>query len=168
MQQSIEQAKEEKFLELTKWANHTIARIRKNFDKQKVWPMGFPGPYKGYAGTERSKGSTGESYSPRRLYAQVYNMAGGDTERITFFFRYYLYYVDMGVGRGKHWKFENEDAYYNRLFRKWQGEGDRQQRPFLTMEIRHQLRRLEGILLAYYSEVIETKIVTDLVGEDVE
>lgn len=68
----------------------------------------------------------------------------------------------MGVGRGRSWEFQYEDAKYNKLFHKWDGEGDRQQRPFLTMELRHQIRRLSAMLENYYAEKIQIDIVSTL------
>lgn len=158
MQKSLEQAQKQGFLDLNKWANDTVRRIQLNYWTQNIWPLGYPGPYKDYR--KKNTGSTGNSF--RHIYAKVYNSAKGDTTKISFFFKYYLYFVDMGVGRGRSWEFQYEDAKYNKLFHKWDGEGDRQQRPFLTMELRHQIRRLSAMLENYYAEKIQIDIVSTL------
>lgn len=158
MQNTLEQAQEQKFLDLNKWADDTISRIKINYKTQNVWPMGFPGPYQGYNG--KKDGSTGDSF--RQIYTRVFNSASGDTEKIYFFFNYYLYFVDMGVGRGRPWEYEFSNAKYNKLYQQWRGRGDRQQRPFLTMEIRHQIRRLSFLLEKYYAEKVRLDIVAAL------
>lgn len=164
MQKSLDEARKQKFLDLKKWALTTIQSIHRNYGTQKVWPRGYPGPYIGYRNTPAAKRSTGESFSYRNFYAKVYNMAEGDTEKISFFFRYYLFFVDMGVGRGRKWRFEGEDAKWNKLYEEWKGQGDRQQRPFLTMEIRHQITRLSEMVQAYYHDIVQIDVVEALEG----
>ena len=76
---------------------------------------------------------------------KVYNAAGGNTEKISFFFNYYLYFVDMGVGGGQ--PIERVDrsdkAKYNKLYKHWDDRGDRQSRPAFAMEFRYQLFKAE-------------------------
>lgn len=160
-QKGIDKAIEQGYLDLHYWAEHVIQRLALNFRRQNIWPYGYPGPYKGYADTPAAKRSTGMGI--RSLYAQVYAAAGGDSERITFFFNDYLSYVDMGVGgeqdleklRALGKDKDAKKAY--RLHAKWKEMGDRQQRPFLMKEFRHQVMRLQAMLWAYYGE--RTKIV---------
>lgn len=158
-QKGIKQAVEEERLDLTVWAENMKKRLEANFETQKVWPRGFPGPYIGYRNTPGAKGSTGDAL--RTFYAKVYAGAGGDTEKISFFFRYYLYFVDMGVGAGQ--PIEEVESYpdakWNETFKKWEGMGDRKSRPVLSMEFRHQVRRLQTLVSAYYQEYIETVMV---------
>jgi hypothetical protein len=83
-------------LDLTVWAENMKKRLEKNFGTQNIWPLGNPGPYIGYRNTRSAKRhKSGQSL--QKFYAQVYAGAGGDTEKISFFFNYYLYFVDMGV-----------------------------------------------------------------------
>lgn len=162
-QDNIQQAVKERHLDLTEWAENMLVRIRFNFIKQYVWPYGSPGPYVGY-----KKKSTSTGAGLRSLYAAVYAGANGDTEKITFFFNYYLYFVDMGVGAGQ--TIDKVDrsanARYNRRYKNWEKEGDRQSRPVISMELRHQLRRLETLVSAYYGDAIQNGIISTLTGEE--
>lgn len=158
-QKGIKQAIEEERLDLTRWAENMKQRLEANFETQKVWPRGFPGPYIGYRNTPGAKGSTGDAL--RTFYAKVYAGAGGDTEKISFFFRYYLYFVDMGVGAGQ--PIEDVDrsakASWRTRYKDWAREGDRQSRPVLSMELRWQLLRLETLVSSFYQDFIETTII---------
>lgn len=158
-QKGIKEALEDEFLDLTRWANNMIQQFRNNYETQHVWPGGFPGPYIGYRNTPAAKKSTGKSY--RRMYAKVFNGANGDTKKISFFFNYYLYFVDMGVGAGQPiQKVErSEDARYNKLYQEWKEQGDRQSRPLLAMEVRHQLWRLEVLVSSFYQEFVENGVL---------
>lgn len=158
-QKSISEAVQKKFLDLTKWANNMIGQLKHNYSTQKVWPGGHPGPYIGYRNTPGAKGSTGDSY--RTMYAKVYAGANGDTEKVSFFFNYYLYFVDMGVGAGQPIEDVDNDekAHWGRLYKRWKEQGDRQSRPILAMELRHQLRRLQTLVSAYYGDFVENGLV---------
>lgn len=158
-QKGIKEALEDEFLDLTRWANNMIQQFRSNYETQHVWPGGFPGPYIGYRNTPAAKKSTGKSY--RRMYAKVFNGANGDTKKISFFFNYYLYFVDMGVGAGQPIELvdRGKDARYNQLYQAWKEQGDRQSRPLLAMEVRHQLRRLEVLVSSFYQEFVENGVL---------
>lgn len=127
-QKTINQAVKDEFLDLTRWANNMIRQLQANFETQHVWPGGFPGPYIGYRNTPAAKKSTGQAY--RRMYAKVFNGAGGDTKKISFFFNYYLYFVDMGVGAGQPIEDVDRDefAHYKKLYKKM----ERRRRPPVT------------------------------------
>lgn len=161
-QRGIDQAIEQKKLDLHLWADQVLKRIILNMKREMISPFGHPGPYAGY--DNRKNGAM----SIRKLYARVYNDAGGNTEKITFFFSEFLNYIDMGVGveqtfeqlraKGR----SSKKARYNRRYARWEGEGDRQQRPFLGMEFRHQIRRLQSMLLEYHTEDIQMVLVDAL------
>ena len=162
-QQGIAQAVREEHLDLTLWAENLKKRLQRNFETQHVWPRGYPGPYIGYRNTPAAKRHL--KRNPRRsinsLYADIYNGAGGDTEKIEFFFDNYLRFVDMGVGYDQ--KIEAVDnsspANWRSLYKTWDGQGDRQSRPILSMEVRHQLRRLQTLVSSFYGEYIENGIL---------
>lgn len=164
-QKSISQAVKDEFLDLTRWANNMIRQLQSNFETQHVWPGGFPGPYIGYRNTPAAKRSTGKGY--RRMYAKVFNGAGGDTRKISFFFNYYLYFVDMGVGAGQPIEDveRSKDARFNQLYQIWKEQGDRQSRPIIAMEVRHQLRRLEVLVSSYYQDFIENGVLVSFQDE---
>ena len=90
-QKSVKQATKEKRLDLTYWAEGVVKRLKTNFDTQNIFPYGYPGPYPGAARKQtkdgKFEGSTGDAF--RSIYAKVYNAAGGNTEKISFFFNYY-------------------------------------------------------------------------------
>lgn len=174
------------------WANNLTKQLQNNYDSQKIFPRGYPGPYPGYlainAKKKEGKGawkSTGESI--RKLYADVYNGAGGMPELIIFYFRYYLQFADMGVGKGT--KYEQVDnaakAHWGRLYKKWGNtnydgrtvkkskvasvktpskQRARRSRPHLMMEFRHQLTRLELIVTEYYSRMGEEGLYRAIMG----
>lgn len=165
-QQSVTQATKEKRLDLTYWAEGVVKRLKTNFGTQKIFPYGYPGPYPGAARKHgKFDGSTGDAF--RSIYAKVYNAAGGNTEKVSFFFNYYLYFVDMGVGAGRPIETvdRSDKAKYNRLYKTWKDTGDRQSRPAFAMEFRYQIFKLGAIVSAYYGRLISNGIVFSLTDE---
>lgn len=168
-QKSIKQATGEKKLELTYWAEGVVKRLKKNFDTQNIFPYGYPGPYPGSStitkNGQRIQNSTGDAF--RSIYAKVYNAAGGNTEKISFFFNYYLYFVDMGVGAGQPIEAvdRSDKAKYNKLYKAWPDRGERQSRPAFAMEFRYQIFKLSAIVSAYYGRLITNGIVFSLTDE---
>ena len=168
-QKSVKQAAKEKRLDLTYWAEGVVKRLKTNFDTQNIFPYGYPGPYPGAARKQtkdgRFEGSTGNAF--RSIYAKVYNAAGGNTEKISFFFNYYLYFVDMGVGAGRPIETvdRSDKAKYNRLYKTWKDTGDRQSRPAFAMEFRYQIFKLSTLVSAYYGRLITNGIVFSLTDE---
>ena len=160
-QKGIKNAVSEGKLDLTNWAENMKKRLEANYEKQNVWPRGYPGPYIGYRNTKSAKKSTGQSI--RRFVSQVWAGANGDTEKISFFFYEYLYFVDMGVGRGQPIETVERSmpANWKKLYQEWEGEGDRQSRPVLTMELRHQCRRLETLVSSFYQDYVQVVMVED-------
>ena len=180
------------------WSENMMLQLRNNYESQKIFPLGWPGPYPGYqyqnakkrqSGKSTAWVSTGESF--RQIYAQVYRGASGNPEIIQFFFRYYLMFADMGVGKGT--KYEQVDnaakAHWGRLYKKWGNtnydgrkmkrskvestktpvkQRARRSRPHLMMEFRHQLMRLELIVTEYYSRMGEEGIYRALMGMEEE
>lgn len=168
-QKSVSQAAKERKLDLTYWAEGVVKRLKTNFDTQNIFPYGYPGPYPGAARKQlkngKFEGSTGDAF--RSIYAKVYNAAGGNTEKISFFFNYYLYFVDMGVGAGQPIVNvdRDEDARYNKRYKTWKDTGDRQSRPAFAMEFRYQLFKLSTIVSAFYGRLITNGIVFSITDE---
>ena len=164
-QKTIKTAVKEGHLDLSLWAENMKKRLQANFEKQRVWPRGCPGPYIGYRNTPAAKKSTGKGINS--FFSKIWAGANGDTEKIEFFFNYYLYFVDMGVGRGVEIEDVDRSAHANwkRLYKVWDGEGDRQSRPMLAMEIRHQLTRLEVLVSSFYQEYIENGVIFSFTDE---
>lgn len=158
-QKSVKQAVRDKKLDLTYWAEGVVKRLKLNFDTQNIFPYGSPGPYPG------SPPSTGDAF--RSIYAKVYNAAGGNTEKISFFFNYYLYFVDMGVGADQPIGAvdRSDKAKYNKLYKDWDDRGERQSRPAFAMEFRYQLFKLGTIVSAYYGRLITNGIVFSITDE---
>lgn len=153
-QQGITQAVRDDKLDLTRWAENMVKHLQNNFETQNIWPRGNPGPYIGYRNTPAARQNTGDGINS--IYAALWAGANGDTDKISFFFNYYLYFVDMGVGAGQPIGDVNRsaDARWGQLYHSWKGEGDRQSRPMIAMELRHQLTRLEVLVSSYYQEMI--------------
>lgn len=166
-QQSIEQAREEGRLQLEKWADIMIQRIRMNFKVQRIWPKGG-GPYKGYyiINMARSKKyrSTGAAYAKQNLYAKVVNGAGGNTVAVDFFFRRYLLFVDWGVGGGQK-KAQVPDEGIPKMKKRyatWSMTGDRQRRPVIMGAIKGGRFFLANILEEYWQQRSEATILYGL------
>ena len=168
-QTSIKQATKDKRLDLTYWAQGVVNRLKLNFETQKIFPRGFPGPYPGSSVQKDKKGnytgSTGDAF--RSIYARVYNAAGGNTEKISFFFQYYLYFVDRGVGAEQPITAVDRDAAakYHARYKNWSDRGDRQSRPAFAMEFRYQLFKLGTIVSAYYGRMVTNGIVFSITDE---
>lgn len=174
-QVGLKQAVKEGRLDLHYFAEHTLDMIRQRMGKQKVWPFGHPGPYREYKyiNSKKKDGqwkSTGAA--EKQMYAIVYNAAGGDTTKISFFFEHYMNFVDMGVGKGRRIGDVTErgtPAHYNTLFAKWggmsygkgrnrdintNGGSARRSRPMMMMELRHQAVRLRTLASSYFDALI--------------
>lgn len=155
--------------------------------------MGKPGPYARFTATNAQRKRKGKWYSKgtglQELYARVYNAAGGNTEKITFFWTQYLAYADMGVGkfrplekvseRSTSAKWNKRQAQFawgepsdvdgGKKTKSKKGENSRRQRPNMKMEIRHQVRRLQFSLLPeYYGRLVEINMLpsVDMIDKD--
>lgn len=73
----------------------------------------------------------------------------------------------MGVGAGQPIEDveRSKDARFNQLYQIWKEEGDRQSRPIIAMEVRHQLRRLEVLVSSYYQDFIENGVLVSFQDE---
>ena len=78
--------------------------------------------------------------------------ANGNSFKIDYFFKYYLYFVDMGVGAGKSYNQVNNGlpATNEARYMPWNGTGDRQSRPALMMEFNYQINRLFRYMCSKY------------------
>ena len=102
---------------------------------------------------EKKQGNGFPAYNS--LYTKCYAASNGSTEKIDFFFMQYLRFVDAGVGKYQHYK-GTKKAQFNKELSPW-GTSKRKkrvQRPFLNIEIRHQITRLRRIAIRYYQHDI--------------
>lgn len=178
----VKKAIEEGHLDLHYWAEHVLEQFYDRMNLRGTWPFGCPGPYQSYRFiNEKNKGkkdawvSTGAA--AKELYARVWNAASGDTAKVTFFYKNYLDYVQWGVGKGRHLadvKERNMKARFNKVLVPWgtprslmtpdqrkmakKGDTSRRSRPSLKMEFRHQARRLETLVSAYFGRLIEVGV----------
>lgn len=167
---SLQQAREDGYLELDNWAQLILQRIRMNFDIQKIWPKGSGGggPYQDYwivnaARSGRYK-STGNAFLAQNLYAKVLNGAGGNTVAVDFFFKKYLMFVDWGVGAGQSVD-EVPDAGVPKMknrYAPWSKTGDRQRRPVVMGAIKGSRFFLGKILQDYWQQESELAILYGL------
>ena len=170
MQKNLAEAHEQGRLELDKWAQIMIQRIRLNFGVQRIWPEGAGGggPYRNYWIVNMSrKGkykSTGEAFLPQNLYAKVLAGARGDTVAVDFFFKHYLLFVDWGVGKGQK-KAQVPEAGVPKMKRRyaiWAKTGDRQRRPVVMGAIKGGRFFLANILMEYWKKEAETVVLFGL------
>ncbi len=166
----MKQAHEQGALELDKWAEIMLQRIRMNFDIQHVWPRGTGGggPYRDYWIINMARPakyrSTGESFSERNLYAKIINGAGGNTVAVDFFFRRYLLFVDWGVGAGQPIEKVPEAGVpkMKKRYARWDKPGDRQRRPLILGGIRSGRFFLGRILQDYWGQEAEIAVLYGL------
>lgn len=169
-QESLEQAHEQGYLELSKWADIMLKRIRMNFDIQHIWPRGSGGggPYRDYwiinMAQKKENRSTGEAFAERNLYAKVVNGAGGNTVAVDFFFRRYLLFVDWGVGAGQPIEKVPEGGMpkMKKRYARWDKPGDRQRRPVVLGAIRSGRFFLGRILQDYWQREGEIAVLQGL------
>lgn len=169
-QKSLKEAHEQGYLDLSYWKELMIQRIKMNFEVQRIWPLGpgGGGPYRDFCiVNDARKGayrSTGEAFTKQNLYAKVVAGAGGNTEAIDFFFRYYLLFVDWGVGAGQD-KMEvprKGTIQMTKRYADWRGIGDRQRRPVVQGAIRGSRFFLANILQDYWGKEAELAILYGL------
>lgn len=171
-QKTISQAHKEGKLELDKWAESMIKRIRMNFEVQRIYPKGFDGggPYKDYAVINERRRKSGQPHSTgdayRTIRKLVHEGAGGNTVAVDFFFKYYLLFVDWGVGRGMKAHDVNTSKKPkmndNKPYRVWKRMGDRQRRPVVLGEIRNSRFYLGKLLEKYWGREAELAILHGL------
>lgn len=169
-QKSLKQAHEQGYLELSHWGELMIQRIRMNFEVQRIWPLGAGGggPYKNYhivnAARKGKYQSKGEAFLSRNLYSKVLAGAGGNTVAVDFFFRYYLYFVDWGVGVGQKIPDvpENGMPKMKKRYANWQYTGDRQRRPVVMGAIKGSRFFLGNILQDYWGKEAELAVLYGL------
>ena len=170
MQNNLSEAQEQGKLELSKWAEIMIQRIRMNFVVQRIWPEGpgGGGPYKNYwiinMARKGKYKSTGEAFLPQNLYSKVLAGARGNTTAVDFFFRRYLLFVDWGVGAGQKKEQVPEAGIpkMKRIYANWSQTGDRQRRPVIMGAIKGGRFFLANILEDYWKEQAETTILYGL------
>lgn len=169
-QKSLKEAHEQGYLELSNWGELMVQRIKMNFDVQRIWPKGAEGggPYEDYhiinAARKGKYKSTGEAFLGRNLYSKVLAGAGGNTVAIDFFFRYYLYFVDWGVGRGQKVSEVPKAGIPNmkKQYANWQFVGDRQRRPVVLGAIKGSRFFLGKILEDYWGKEAELAVLYGL------
>lgn len=169
-QKSLKQAHEQGYLELSNWGELMIQRIKMNYDVQRIWPLGKGGggPYKDYhivnAARRGKYRSTGDSFTKQNLYSKVVAGAGGNTVAVDFFFRYYLFFVDWGVGKGQKLPDvpENGMPKMKKRYADWRFTGDRQRRPVVLGAIKGSRFFLGNILQDYWGKEAELAVLYGL------
>lgn len=147
-----------------------IQRIKMNFKVQHIWPLGAGGggSYRNYhivnAARKEKNQSKGEAFMDRNLYSKVVTGVGGNTMAIYFFFRYYLFFVDWGVGVGQKVPNvpENGIPKMKRIYAEWRYTGDRQRRPVVQSAIRGSRFFLGKMLEDYWDKEVNWPFCTDL------
>jgi hypothetical protein len=134
------------------WCVDVYKSIRKNFATQRIFPFEvYPGYNAKNASRKGNNRSSGEAYD--KLYWNVYMAANGNQFKIDYFYKYYLNFVDMGVGRGQSYNqvSHGTPASNDARYRKWDGAGDRQSRPAVSMEFNYQISRLFRYYAQHYA-----------------
>lgn len=120
--------------DLLDFGNRTFKRIQRNFKTLGISPYNN-NSLQGWLKTDKLKGkkmrSTGSLY--RSIFWKVYNEAGGDMMKVTFFFKHYAVFVETGTGAGVKWSPLPELVELSTLKR---SNTKRVAKPFLMSEIR--------------------------------
>ena len=169
-QKSLKEAHEQGYLELSNWGELMVQRIKMNYEVQRIWPLGRGGggPYKDYhivnAARRGKYRSTGESFTKQNLYSRVLAGAGGNTVAVDFFFRYYLFFVDWGVGKGQKISDVPEKGMpkMKKRYADWRFTGDRQRRPVVMGAIKGSHFFLGNILQDYWGKEAELAVLYGL------
>lgn len=121
-----------------------LEAIENNFETQKIFPYEV---YPGYreineeagTGSWKSTGKGMESFRGQVIADKV------STSRIDFWYDRHLDFVDMGVGKGRPIsKVERRlSADYKIRYMEWDAKQGSTQRPAISMEFRHQTRRMQ-------------------------
>lgn len=132
------------------WAKDTLDGIRRNFKVQCIFPFEvYPGYAEKNKKVKRGWKSTGAAYDS--FVAQIRD-ASEDKLRMDFLYRYYMNYVDIGVGAGlKAGDVERGGVASNtRRYTKWNHPAGQTHRPAVAMELRHLARRMMRYMARRY------------------
>lgn len=132
------------------FAKDTTERILGNFQKLNI---SSPANKKG-------RKSAGSLY--RSIFWRVYNSAGGDSAKISFFYQHYAAFVETGTGRGVRYSPLPELTKLQALSRPGT---TRVAKPFLLSEIRLHTRMLLDRLVARFAYMGGMYIVRSLADE---
>lgn len=156
-------------MELTKWADNIINRMRMSYHVQKIHTGdgSVEGPYKNFVYVNNARHSnyhsTGDSWNTLDKF--VTNGANGDTVAVDFFFRRYLLFVDWGVGaKQKKEQVPRKGGTINMTspYASWQYKGDRQRRPVVFGGIRGGMFGMLRILKSYWGKETELAVLAGL------
>lgn len=118
------------------FAKDTTERILGNFEK-----LNISSPT-----NKKGRKSAGSLY--RSIFWRVYNSAGGDSAKITFFYQHYATFVETGTGRGVRYSALEQLTKLEALSR----PGTRRvAKPFILSEIRLHTRMLLDRLMQMYA-----------------
>lgn len=145
------------------WAVYTMRSILKAIQRQKV---GFRTVYT-KSGQKKILEST--SSLKRSIGFRIFNAAGGDVEKIEFFFNYYATFVDLGVGRGHSFASQSKKGAYDKRYnyRRQYAEQDplkadtKPPKPFMLPIFNQEVYILSNIIVDRYEEFIQYHLFTD-------
>lgn len=114
-----------------------------------------------------TQGLTNEQIANRALRVKVWNASGGDKTKIVFFYRDYLRYLDLGVGRGEKYTrkkmnptFRSGEKYPETSGYHWQVK------PWFLPILRQRIYSLQRILERKYGEYAQLMIIKNLSPEE--
>lgn len=136
------------------WAQNLIKRILKEMRIQEISPDNPD--YKG-------SGKLQESIDFAPLDRKIFNAAGGDDEKITFFYEYYGLFVELGTQKGQPYSKEklSKPFYSGRKYASKKA-GVRPPKPFLFGLVNQRVYSLQMILERVVTENITTTVVSTL------
>lgn len=131
------------------WADNLIARIIKGMKVQGIDPD--------------NPDYSGESYLQKSLDYKIHNAAGGDAEKISFFYAYYGLFVEMGVQGGQPYSQEKLSSPYKEGSKYASKQpGVRPPKPFLFVLANQRVFSLQKIVERVVTENVTISIMSSL------
>lgn len=129
------------------WGDNLIKRIHNEMDTQEISPH-----------NPSYEGGT----LARSIHYKIYNAAGGNPEKITFFYNYYSIFVEKGLGPGqKYDKSKLSNPFYSGKKYAPRKEGEREPKPFIIPLIKQRSFALGSIAARLLGEEIAGKILNE-------
>lgn len=147
---------ESKFDILRSWADNLIKRIQAEMKVQEIAPFN---PY--YKGENRLYESF--DYDLDDLNHKIHNAAGGDIEKIIFFYEYYGLFVELGVQKGQTYNKERlSKPFHSGSKYAPKKEGIREPKPFLFSLVNQRVFSLQKITERVLTENITLAVMSSL------
>lgn len=130
------------------WSDNLMDRIQSEMSIQQISP--FNPKYKG------------DGILQKTIDYKIYNAAGGNAEKIVFFYEYISMFVETGTGNGQEYDASKLNAPFKSGSKYYKSKhGEREPKPFITPLIKQRSFALGAIAARTLAEEISAKILYD-------